>query len=168
MSFTLGQWANDVDSPLCKWSRGGYHRQSLSWKALDIPKPLAFVALLDKLPHIYLHNRPEVTYFDNFTYQGPRAYMVFANPFMDLFQDILGFFFVDALQVGHGEASLVQGVIQDRESGCPLPDLPDFLDVLWEASVLEERYDRGHPAIYALDCKCRDFLNVGVFLDFHL
>ena len=56
--------------------------------------------------------------------------MVFANPFMDLFQNILGFLFIDALQVGHREASLVQGVIQDCVPGFSLPDLSGLLDVL--------------------------------------
>ena len=37
--------------------------------------------------------------------------MVSANPFMDFFQNILSYFFVDVLQVEHGKASLVQGVI---------------------------------------------------------
>ena len=94
--------------------------------------------------------------------------MISANPFMDLFQNILGFLFVDALQVGHGKASLVQGVIQDCELGYSLLDLPGSLNVLWKVSVLEKGYDRGHLATCALDCKCRDFFNVGVFLDFHL
>jgi len=64
--------------------------------------------------------------------------MVSTNPFMNLFQNILGFLFIYALQVGHGKASLVQGVIQDRESGYSLPNLPGLLDVLWEVTILEE------------------------------
>ena len=94
--------------------------------------------------------------------------MVSANPFMDLFQNIFDFFFVDALQVGHGEASLVQGVIQDYELGYSPPDLPGLLDVLWKVSVLEEGQDRSYLVAYALDCEGRDFLNVRVFMDFHL
>ena len=87
---------------------------------------------------------------------------------MDFFQDILGFLFVNALQVGHGKASLLQGVIQDCESGCSLLDLPGLLNVLWKASILEEGYERGHPATCALDHKCKGFFNAEVFLDFHL
>ena len=94
--------------------------------------------------------------------------MVSGNPFMDLFQSIHGFLFVDALQVGHRKASLVKGVIQNRESGCSLADLPGLLDVPGKVSVLEEGYDQGHPITWALDCKGRDFFNNGVFLDFHL
>ena len=37
--------------------------------------------------------------------------MVLANAFMDFFQNVFGFLFVDALQVGHGKTSLVQGVV---------------------------------------------------------
>lgn len=105
---------------------------------LDIPKPLAFVTFLDEFPRIHLQNRPEVTYFDNFAYQGSKACMVSANPFMDLFQNIFDLFFVDALQVGHGEVFLIQGVVQDHEPSCSLPNLPGLLDVLWKVSVLEE------------------------------
>ena len=64
--------------------------------------------------------------------------MVSVNPFMNLFQSILGFLFIYALQLGHGKTSLIQGVIQDRELDCSLLDLPGLLDVLWEVSVLEE------------------------------
>ena len=78
---------------------------------LYILKPLAFVAFLDELPRVYLHSRPKVTYSNNFAYQGSKTCMVSGNPFMDLFQSIHGFLFVNAFQVGHGEAYLVQGVI---------------------------------------------------------
>ena len=135
---------------------------------MDILNPLAFIALLDELPRVNLHSRLEVTCSDNFAYQGSRACMVSVNPFMDLFQDILGFFFINVLQVGHGEAFLVQGVIQDYELGRFLPNLPGLNDVLWKVSVLEEVYDHGHPAACALDCKSRDFFNAGVSLDFNL
>ena len=37
--------------------------------------------------------------------------MVFANPFMTLFQNILGFLFIYALQVVHRKTSLIQVVI---------------------------------------------------------
>ena len=37
--------------------------------------------------------------------------MISANPFVNLFQNVLGFLFIYALQVGHGKASLVQGFI---------------------------------------------------------
>ena len=87
---------------------------------------------------------------------------------MDLFLNILGFLFIDALQIGHGEAPLVQGVIQDREPGCSLPHLPSILDVLWKVSVLKEGYDRGHLVACVQDCKGRNFFNARVFLDFHL
>ena len=122
MSFTLRQWANDVDSLLCERLGGGYRHQFLSGKALDIAEPLALVAFLDELPCDYLYGRPEVTRSDNFTYQGSEACMVFANPFMDLFQNILDFLFIHALQVRYGKTSLIQCVIQDRESGCFLPN----------------------------------------------
>ena len=69
--------------------------------------------------------------YGNFAYQGFRACMVSANPFIDLLQNIFDFFFVGALQVGNGEASLVQGVVYDCEPGCSLLDLPGLLDVLW-------------------------------------
>ena len=105
---------------------------------LDIPKPLALVILLDELFCNHLHSRLEVTCSDNFTYQGPEACMVSVHTFMNLFQNILGFLFIYTLQVGHGKTPLVEGVIQDRESGCSLPDFLGFLDVLWEAAVLEE------------------------------
>ena len=94
--------------------------------------------------------------------------MVSANPFMNLFQNILSFLFIDAFQVGHGEASLVQGIIQDREPRCFLPDLPSLLDILWKVSILEEGYDRGHLVACVQDCKGRNFFNARVFLDFHL
>ena len=94
--------------------------------------------------------------------------MVPTNSFVDFFQDVLGFVFVDTLQVRYGEASLVQGVIQDRKSGCPLLDLLDLLDVLREAPVLKKRYDQRHPAICALDYKCWDFFDAGVLLDLHV
>ena len=89
--------------PHCTKGQGEAIVVSLSYLALVTP--------LDKLHCIHLHGRLEVTYSDNLTYQGYGAYMVAANPFMDLFQDILGFLFVDAFQVRHGEASLIQGVI---------------------------------------------------------
>ena len=72
---------------------------------------MAFVALLDKLLCILLQGRPKVTHSDNFANQGSQAYMVSANSFMDLLQNIFGFLLVDALQVRHGETSFVQGVI---------------------------------------------------------
>ena len=81
MSFTLGQWADDVNSLLCKWPRGGYRRQSLDWKVLDILKPLELVTLLNELPRVHLHSRPEVTSSDDLTYQGPGARMISTHPF---------------------------------------------------------------------------------------
>ena len=110
----------------------------LGWDALDVSKPSAFVALLDELFCILLQGRLKVTCSDNFANQGSWACMIFANPFMDFLKNIFGFLFVDAPQVGHGEASFVQGIIQDHEPSCPLPDLPCFFDVLWKPSVLEE------------------------------
>ena len=138
MSFTLGQLADDVNSLLCKWPRRGYHRQSLGWKALDIPKSLALVAVLDELPCIHLHSRPKITSFDDLTYQGPGARMVSAHPFINLFQNVLGFLLIYVLQVGYGKAPLVQDVIQYRESGCSLLDLPGLFDVSWKMVVFEE------------------------------
>ena len=105
---------------------------------LNNSKSLTFVASLDKLFCILLHSGLEVTYYDDFNYQGPWAYMISTDSFRDLLQDVLGLTFVDALQVGHGEASFVQGVVHDSELGCPLPDFPGFLDVLWKSSILEE------------------------------
>ena len=140
MSLILGQWTNDVNSPLCEWPWGGYRHQFLGWKTLNISKPLTLAPLLDELPCVYLHRRPEVTCSDNFTYQGSRACMVSANPFINLFQNILDFLFIYTLQVGHRKASFVQGVIQDRESDYSFPDFPGLLDVLWKVAILEVRY----------------------------
>ena len=66
------------------------------------------------------------------------------------------------------EASLVQGVIQDREPSCSFLDFPGLLNILWKAPVLEEGQDWGHLAACTLDCKGKDFFNAGTFLDFHL
>ena len=56
--------------------------------------------------------------------------MVATNSSVYFFQDVFGLFLVDALQVGHRKASLVQDVIEDRESGRPLLDLSGFFSVL--------------------------------------
>ena len=55
---------------------------------MDIAIPLALVAFPDEL-----------------------SCMVSTNPFMDLFENILGFLFVYTLQVRHGKTSFVQCVI---------------------------------------------------------
>ena len=93
--------------------------------------------------------------------------MVSTNPFMDFFKNVFGFVFINALQIWHGETSCVQSVIKNRESGCPLFDLLGFVCILGEVPILEERYDRCHPAIRALDRKCGNLFDVGMFLDFH-
>ena len=64
--------------------------------------------------------------------------MVSAHPFMNLFHNVLGFLLIYALQVGHGKAPLVQDVIQYRESGCSLSNLPGLFDVSWKMAVFEE------------------------------
>ena len=94
--------------------------------------------------------------------------MVSANSFMDLFQNVFGLLLIDTLQVRHGEASLVQGVVQDREPSCSFPDFPGLLSVLWKPSVLKEGQDWGHPVASTLDCEGGDFFNAGAFLDLHL
>ena len=86
---------------------------------------------------------------------------------MDFFRYVSSFFLVNTLQVRHREASLVQGVIKDREPSRPLLDLFSFFCVLREVPVLEEGYDGCHPAISALDGKRRDFFNTRVFLNLH-
>ena len=91
--------------------------------------------------------------------------MISANSFVDLHQNIFGLFLVDTPQVGHGEASLVQGIVQDCEPCCPLPC---SFDVLWEPSVLKEGQDWGHRAAFTLDCEGVDFFNTGASLDFNL
>ena len=63
---------------------------------LNVSKPLAFVAFLDELFCIFLQGRPKVTRSDNLADQGPPAYMISINPFMDLLQNIFGFLLVDA------------------------------------------------------------------------
>ena len=93
--------------------------------------------------------------------------MVSTNPFMDFFKNVFGFAFVNTLQVWHGEASFVQGVIKNSEPGYPLFDLLGFIYILGEVLILKERYDWCHPAIHALDRKCGNFFDVGMFLDFH-
>ena len=93
--------------------------------------------------------------------------MVSTNLFMDFFKNVFGFVFVNTFQVWHGEASFVQGVVKNRESSCPLPDFLGFICILGEEPILEERYDRCHPAIRALDRKCRNFFVAGILLDFH-
>ena len=93
--------------------------------------------------------------------------MVTANSSVDFFQDVSSLFFVDALQVRHREASLVQGVIQDREPDRPLLDLFSFFGVLREAPVLEVGYYGRHLAVCALDGECCNFFDTRVFLDFH-
>ena len=93
--------------------------------------------------------------------------MVSTNPSMDFFKNVFGFVFANALQIWHGEASFVQSVIKNRESGCPLFDLLGFICILGEVPILEERYDRCHPAIHALDCECGNFFDARMFLDFH-
>ena len=65
--------------------------------------------------------------------------MVTVNSFMDYFQNVFSLLLVDALQVEHGEASLVQGIIQDCEPGCSFPDSLGLLDILWKPANLEER-----------------------------
>ena len=57
--------------PLSKRPRGGYRHQFLRWYALNIFKPLAFVALLDELFYILLQGRSKVTRSNNFADQGP-------------------------------------------------------------------------------------------------
>ena len=64
--------------------------------------------------------------------------MVSAHPFINLFQNVLGFLLIYVLQVGYGKAPLVQDVIQYRESGCSVLDLPGLFDVSWKMVVLEE------------------------------
>ena len=86
---------------------------------------------------------------------------------MDFFKNVFGFVLVNTLQVWHGEASFVQDVIKNRELGCHLFDLLGFVCILGEVSFLEERYDRCHPVILALDRKCENFFDAGMFLDFH-
>ena len=86
---------------------------------------------------------------------------------MDLFKNVFVFVFVNTLQVWPGEASFVQGVIKNRELGCPLFDLLGFACILGEVPILEERYDQCHPPIRALDRKCENFFDAGMFLDFH-
>ena len=87
---------------------------------------------------------------------------------MDLLQNIFGFLLVDALQVRHGEASFVQGVIQDREPCYPFSNLPGFFNVLWKPFVLKEGQDWGHRAAFALDCEGEDLFDAWTFLDFNL
>ena len=86
---------------------------------------------------------------------------------MDFFKNVFGFAFVNTLQVWHGEASFVQGVIKNREPSCPLFDLLGFICILGEVPILKERYDRCHPTIHALDRKYGNFFDAGMFLDFH-
>ena len=93
--------------------------------------------------------------------------MISTNPFMDFFKNVFGFVFVNTLQVWHGETSFVQGVIKNREPGCPLFDLLGFVCILGEVPLLEERYDRCHLAIRALDHKCGNFFDARMFLDFN-
>ena len=64
---------------------------------LDIHEPLALVAPFYELPCISLHGKPEVTYSDDPTYQGSRAYVVYIYSFVDLLQNILRFIFFDTL-----------------------------------------------------------------------
>ena len=104
----LGAMGRQCRFLIVRMPRGGCRRLSLGWKALDIPKPLALVTLLDELPCIYLHSRLEVTCSNNFTYQGSGASMVSAHLFIDVFQNIPGFLFIHAFQVGYGKASLKQ------------------------------------------------------------
>ena len=94
--------------------------------------------------------------------------MVAANFFMDLLQNIFGFLLINALQVRHGEASFVQGVIQDREPCYPFSDLPGVFDILWKSSILKEGQDWGHPATFALDYEGEDLFDARMFLDFNL
>ena len=68
---------------------------------------MALITFLDELYCVYLHSRPEITYSNDLAYQGPRIGIVPTNSFVDFFQDVLGFVFVDTLQVSHGEAFLV-------------------------------------------------------------
>ena len=93
--------------------------------------------------------------------------MIAANSSVDFFQDVFSLFLVDALQVRHREASLVQGVIQDREPSCSLLDLFSFFCVLREAPVLEVGYYGRHPGVYALDGECCNFFDTRVFLDLY-
>ena len=114
---------------------------------------MAFVAPLDELLCIFLQSRPKLTYSDNFANQGSQACRVSTYSFMDLLQNIFGFLLINALQVRYGEASFVQGVIQDREPCYPFSDLPGVFDILWKSSILKEGQDWGHPAAFALDCE---------------
>ena len=93
--------------------------------------------------------------------------MVSTNFIMDLLYNIFGFLLVDVLQVRHGEAFFVQGIIQDCEPCCPFPDLPRLFNVLWKPSVLKEGQDWGHLAAFALDCEGEDLFDAGMFLDFN-
>ena len=58
--------------------------------------------------------------------------MVSTNFIVDLLYNIFGFLLINALQVRHGEASFVQGVIQDREPCYPFSNLPGVFDILWK------------------------------------
>ena len=86
---------------------------------------------------------------------------------MDFFKNVFGLVFVNTLQIWHGEASLVEGVIKNRESSCPFLDLLGLVCVLGEVPIQEERYDWYHLAICALYHKRKGFFDAGMFLDFH-
>ena len=128
---------------------------------------MAFIASFDVLLCVLLHGGPIVTYSDNFANQGPRASVVLTDSFVDLFQDVFGFVFLNAPQVGHGKSPIIQSFIQDCEPSYSLPNLPSFAYVYWEVSILEEREDWTHPTILVLDCKRVGFFNTWMSLHFH-
>ena len=167
MLFTLGQGAHNVYSSLNKGPWGGYGYHLFFGDMLNVPKSLALITSFDVFLCILRHGGPIVTYFDNFANQGPWACVVFTDSLMDLFQDVFGFVFLDAPQVGHGKAPIIQSVIQDCEPSRLLPDLPSFVCVCQKVSISEEREDSTHPTILVLDRESVEFFNTWMSLHFH-
>lgn len=77
----------------------------------------ATVTLFNKFFGFFLHGGLKITCPHDFSYWGPCTYMILADPFMDFFQDVLGFVFFNTPQVGLWESPFVFFTVQHGEFG---------------------------------------------------